>query len=197
MLPGGHFDLDLISDLPGQVTLVASGKGVERAFHNEAGGHRYQRVPPTEKRGRVHTSTVTVAVLAVPEQRELHIDQKDLEWKTCRGSGAGGQHRNTTDSAVQLTHLPTGVSVRCESERSQHQNKALALDVLRARLGQTQAAEARTGRNAARREQVGSGMRADKVRTIAIQRDQVHDHGTGRRMSAKAYLRGEVDGLWA
>jgi peptide chain release factor 1 len=176
---------------------VASGKGVERAFHNEAGGHRYQRVPPTEKRGRVHTSTVTVAVLAVPEQRELRIDQKDLEWKTCRGSGAGGQHRNTTDSAVQLTHLPTGVSVRCESERSQHQNKALALDVLRARIGQAQAAEVRTGRNAARRQQVGSGMRADKVRTIAIQRDQVHDHRTGRRMSAKAYLRGSVDGLWA
>jgi len=85
---------------------MASGTGVKQAIHNEAGSHRFQRVPPNEKRGRVHTSTVTVAVLEVPAAHEFRLDERDLEWKTCRGSGAGGQHRNTTDSAVQLTHLP-------------------------------------------------------------------------------------------
>jgi peptide chain release factor 1 len=155
-----------------------------------------QRVPPTEKRGRVHTSTVTIAVLPVPEHKNLDIDTRDLEWKTCRGSGAGGQHRNTTDSAVQLTHKPTGLMVRCESERSQHQNKAMALDVLRSRLAQHQEDRTQAKRNQKRRQQVGTGMRGDKRRTIALQRDQVVDHRTGRRMSAKKYLRGEVDGLW-
>ena len=174
---------------------MASGKGVVQAFANEAGGHRWQRVPPTEKRGRVHTSTVTVAVLPVPEERELHIDPRDLDWKACRGSGAGGQHRNTTDSAVQLTHKPSGLSVRCEGERSQHQNKAAALDLLRSRLAQQESGRQRAGRNDQRRQQVGRGMRADKRRTIALQRDQVTDHITGKTMRAKAYLRGQVDGV--
>ena len=182
---------------PSQITCIVSGKGAGRAFHNEAGGHRWQRVPPTEKRGRTHTSTVTVAVLEVPDRKVLDIDPRDLEWKTCRGSGAGGQHRNVTDSAVQLTHRPTGTMVRCENERSQHANKAAALDVLRSRLAQAQEAQARTGRNSRRREQLGSGMRGDKRRTVALQRDQVHDHVTGKRTSAKKYLRGAVDGLWA
>lgn len=179
------------------MVLVVSGKGANRAFHNEAGGHRYQRVPPTEKRGRTHTSTVTVAVLPVPEEHDFRIDERDLDWKTCRGSGAGGQHRNVTDSAVQLTHRPSGVTVRCESERSQYQNKATALALLRARLSQQATEELEGARNNRRREQVGSGMRGDKRRTIALQRDQVHDHITDKRMPAKTYFRGEVEGLWA
>lgn len=187
----------LVGEEPAQVTCIVEGEGADRAFHNEAGGHRYQRVPPTEKRGRVHTSTITVAVLPVPEKKALHIDQRDLEWKTCRGHGAGGQHRNVTDSAVQLTHRPTGTTVYSQSERSQHQNKAVALDVLRSRLLQLQQTKDQAGRNSKRRQQLGSGMRGDKVRTIALQRDQVTDHRTGRRMSAKKYLRGGVDGLWA
>jgi len=178
------------------VTLIVTGKNAQHAFRHEAGGHRWQRVPPTEKRGRVHTSTVTVAVLAVPERRALDINPRDLEWKTCRGSGAGGQHRNTTDSAVQLTHKPSGLTVRCENERSQHQNKAAALDVLRSRLAANQADRARGARNSRRRAQVGSGMRGDKRRTIALQRDQVTDHQTGRKMRAKAYLRGSLEPLW-
>ena len=178
------------------VTLIASGKGVEHAFHNEAGGHRYQRIPPTERKGRVHTSTVTVAILPVPEEHECRIDDRDLEWKTCRGSGAGGQHRNVTDSAVIVTHKPSGLTVRCESERSQHQNKATALALLRARLGDQVTSAATEQRNGQRREQVGSGMRGDKRRTIAIQRDQVHDHITDKRMPVKQYLRGELELLW-
>ena len=178
------------------VTLLASGKGVEHAFHNEAGGHRYQRIPPTERKGRVHTSTVTVAILAVPEEHECRIDDRDLEWKTCRGSGAGGQHRNKTDSAVIVTHKPSGLTVRCESERSQHQNKATALALLRARLNGRASTAAFEQRNDQRRDQVGSGMRGDKRRTIALQRDQVHDHITEKRVSAKQYLRGELELLW-
>jgi peptide chain release factor 1 len=176
--------------------LIVSGKGVTEAFSHEGGGHRWQRVPPNEKRGRTHTSTVTVAVLSVPDHHEYHIEDRDLDWKTCRGSGAGGQHRNVTDSAVQLTHRPTGLMVRCESERSQHQNKATALMLLRARLGQQALEGAQNARNEHRKGQVGTGMRGDKRRTVALQRDQVHDHVTDRRTSAKNYLRGELELLW-
>ena len=152
-------------------------------------------MPPTEKRGRTHTSTITVAVLREPTQAEIRLDPRDVDVKTCRGSGAGGQHRNVTDSAVQATHIPSGIQVRCEGERSQHMNREAALGLLRARLLQRAQTEARDGRARERRQQVGTGMRGDKVRTIAIQRDQVVDHRTGKRISAKAFLRGNLDGL--
>jgi peptide chain release factor 1 len=178
------------------IICVVSGDGAQHAFRNESGGHRWQRVPPNEKRGRVHTSTVTVAVLPVPSATEVRIDDRDLDWRTCRGSGAGGQHRNKTESAVQLTHLPTGLMVRCESERSQHQNRQTALDLLRSRLASARAEAASDARNGDRRAQIGCGARGDKRRTLALQRDQVHDHVTDRRMPAARYLKGEVDGLW-
>ncbi len=139
---------------------------------------------------------MTVAVLPVPKESFLSIPPGDLDWKMTRGSGAGGQHRNVTDSAVQLTHKPSGIAVRCESERSQHQNKALALDVLRARLRQQNKSKARARLNLSRKDQVGTGMRADKVRTIALQRDQVVHHHNNKRMSAKKYLRGYIEYLW-
>lgn len=174
---------------------MARGKGVEEAFKNESGGMRWQRVPPNEKRGRVHTSTVTVAVLPEPDESRLKIDPRDLEWSTCRGSGAGGQHRNKTESAVQLKHVPTGIMVRCESERSQHQNRATALSALRAKLWQDIQDRGREGRNAERRCQVGSGMRGDKVRTYRTQDDSVTDHRTGRKASLKSVMRGDLDDL--
>ena len=127
----------------------------------------------------------------------LVLPAEDLEWRTCRGSGAGGQHRNTTDSAVQVTHKPSGLSVRCESERSQHQNKAAALDLLRSRLYAREASGARAAINSSRQDQIGSGMRGDKRRTIAMQRDQVQDHVSGLKMSSKAYLKGQVEDIWA
>lgn len=175
--------------------MLVEGKGAGRAFAQEPGGHRWQRCPPTEKRGRVHTSTVTVAVLPVPRGPQVNIDPGDLDWKTCRGSGAGGQHRNTTDSAVQLTHLPTGLMVRCESERSQHQNKASALALLSARLQERAEAQVQEKRRDKRRAQLGSGQRGDKVRTVALQRDQVTHHESGRVMRAKDYLRGDLTPL--
>jgi len=161
-------------------------------FRDEAGGHRWQRVPPTEKRGRVHTSTVTVAVLAEPDDVALpRIDPRDLEVSTCRASGSGGQHIQKTDSAVQIRHLPTGLMVRCETERSQSYNRATALAILRARLHSLRQEHAHAARADDRRRQIGSGQRGDKRRTIAVQRDSVVDHITGREWRYAEYVRGK------
>lgn len=173
-----------------------SGRGALRVFRHEPGGHRFQRVPPTEKRGRVQTSTVTVAVLEEPAEHEVHIDPKDLEESFTRGSGKGGQHRNKTDTCVVLKHVPSGISVRVDGGRSQHINRQTALGVLRARLRQAEGEKVTTDRNRHRRDQVGTGMRGDKVRTIAMQRDSVTDHRTGKTMKAKDYLRGNLRGIW-
>lgn len=188
---GGFFDLEIIESRPGLIVAHASGESAELTFRDEAGGHRWQRIPPNERKGRVHTSTVTVAVLDEPSETQMRIRQQDVEIKTCRGSGAGGQHRNKVDSAVQITYLPTGLQVRCETERSQHQNKASAMALLRAKLLEAQRTRERDARTDARRQQVGSGMRGDKRRTIRCQDDQVVDHVTGRRWKLREYLRGE------
>lgn len=188
---GAGFDFEIAEQRPGFVALRIIGAPASAMWRDEPGGHRWQRVPPNERRGRVHTSTVTVAVLREPEPTELIVPERELEYRTCRGSGAGGQHRNKTDSAVQLTHLPTGLVVRCESERSQHRNKATALATLRARLLAQRNGEAAARAADARRSQVGSGMRGDKRRTIRCQDGQVHDHITGRRWRLADYLRGE------
>jgi peptide chain release factor 1 len=168
-----------------------SGKGAEAAFADESGGHRWQRVPPNEKRGRVHTSTITVAVLAEEAGQEIRLDAKDLTWRRSRGSGAGGQHRNKTESAIDIVHRPTGTTVHCESERSQHQNRAIAMDRLRARLAEAQLTAEHEARSETRRAQVGSGMRGDKRRTIRCQDGVVVDHPTGRTWRLRDYLRGD------
>jgi peptide chain release factor 1 len=167
-----------------------SGAGAEEAFRDEAGGHRWQRVPPTEKRGRVQTSTVTVATLPEPSEVQLVIRPQDLEWSFSRGSGPGGQNRNKTSSAVDLKHVPTGVVVHAESERGQLDNKRVALATLRARLWQARTDADARARAQMRREHLGQGQRGDKRRTIAVQRGQVVDHVTGRRWSLKEYLSG-------
>ncbi len=157
---------------------------------------RFQRVPPTERRGRVHTSTVTVSVL--PEERAVgvELDERDLDWRVCRSGGKGGQHVNKTSSAVQLTHGPSGIQVRVESSRSQHANRQTARALLSSKLLSQARDDRRQDRNDTRRAQVGSGMRADKRRTIAIQRDSVVDHVTGRQLSWRSYRRGELEDLW-
>lgn len=159
-------------------------------FKDEAGGHRWQRVPPTEKRGRVQTSTVTVAVLPQVTEAQVQLCPDDLEITTCRGSGNGGQHKQKTDSAVQIKHRPTGLIVRCESGRSQHANRQSALELLRARLWEARQRSLTGARDTLRRDQVGSGMRGDKRRTIRVQDDQVNDHVTGRAWRYKDYVRG-------
>lgn len=162
-------------------------------FAEEAGGHRWQRVPPNDKRGRVQTSTVTVAVLPEPSAAEVRVEERDLSWSTCRGTGAGGQKRNKTESTVIVKHLPTGMQVRCETSRSQLVNREAALALLRARLWQEVEARRQGARADDRRRQIGSGMRGDKRRTVRCQDGSVVDHPTGRRWSLKPYLRGEWD----
>ena len=134
--------------------------------------------------------TSTVTVLAEPTDVQVRLDDRDLEYRTCRASGAGGQKVNKTDSAVQLTHRPTGLMVRVETERSQHQNRATALALLRARLWQAEREARDAARASDRRTQVGSGMRGDKRRTIAVQRGTVVDHVNGRSWNLRDYLRG-------
>lgn len=158
----------------------------------EGGGHRWQRVPPTEKRGRTQTSSVTVAVLVESIEVVESVTKAEVREDTYVGSGPGGQHRNKTASAVRLTHLPSGLVVCCQDERSQHQNRDNAYSVLRARLAQI-ASDGRLERqNSSRREQIGTGYRGDKIRTVQMQNDRVTNHINGRKCSAKRYLRGDL-----
>jgi peptide chain release factor 1 len=174
-----------------RVAGAQAGAKLDECFGDEAGGHRWQRIPPNEKRGRVHTSTITVAVLPEPPATEVSLCEKDLSWSTCRGTGSGGQKRNKTESTVVLKHLPTGIQVRCETTRSQLKNRELALVLLRARLWQAAQSRLFSERATERKQQQGSGMRGDKRRTIRCQDGQVTDHVTGRRWELRAYLRGE------
>lgn len=173
------------------MTFRALGRQAEAAFADEAGGHRWQRVPPNDRQKRVHTSTITVAVLPEPTEAHIRLDDRDLDWTMCLGTGSGGQKRNKTASTVQLTHRPTGVQVRCETSRSQQHNRVTALAILRARLWAREQQRLDDERIEARKRQVGSGMRGDKRRTIRVQDGTVVDHVTGRRWTLKQYERGE------
>lgn len=177
---------------PGFVSFRATGSAAFELFKHETGGHRWQRVPPTEKRGRVHSSTVTVAVLREPQHHELVIAPKDLKWETKRGSGPGGQHKNKTESAVRITHLPTGISAYADS-RSQFQNKELAMACLRARIVELRTTGATARQNDLRRQQVGSGQRSDKIRTVSEQNGFVSNHLNGKRVDLKRYFRGFIE----
>lgn len=172
------------------MVLEVSGPGAAAAFADEPGGHRWQRVPPTEKRGRVQTSTVTVAVMPAATDAQVSSRDADFEWQATRGSGAGGQHRNKTSSAVILRHVPSGTAVRCESERSQSQNRRTAMSLLLRKLEERRGAASASAEASSRKRQVGSGQRGDKRRTVAVQRDEVVDHMTGRRWSFRDYARG-------
>lgn len=185
----------MIDERPGIVRCKVRGKRAESLFADEAGGHRWQRVPPTEKRGRVHSSTVTVVVLTPTEEATVTISADDLEEQFTRGSGSGGQHRNKTSTAVILKHRPSGMMVRVDGGRSQDMNRKTAVELLQARLQAQVRDAAIAGRNAARREQAGSGMRGDKIRTVQVQGDVVVDHRRGTRMSYRVYARGQLDGL--
>lgn len=166
------------TDLGGYRELILSieGKGVYGHLKKESGVHRVQRVPATETAGRVHTSTVTVVVLPEVEEVAVNINPADLRIDTYRAGGAGGQHVNKTDSAVRITHVPTGVVVACQDERSQHKNKAKAMKILQARIFAAQEEKQEAEMSQKRKEQVGTGERAEKVRTYNYSQNRVSDH---------------------
>jgi peptide chain release factor 1 len=175
-----------------RVEFITSGTGAFNAFASEAGGHRFQRVPPTEKRGRRQTSTVTVAVLEMIDDVDLKINQSDLEWEFYIGSGPGGQHKQKNETAVRLKHLPSGIVVNCQDSRHRHRNQERALEILRAKLGNKIKCEQAEKENKDRKKQIGSGMRGDKVRTYRFQDDRAIDHRTGKKVKLSKVLNGDL-----
>ncbi len=162
-----------------EVSFVVNGAGAYSRFKFESGVHRVQRVPETESGGRIHTSTVTVAVLPEAEEVECDINPADLQIDTFRASGAGGQHINKTESAIRITHLPTGVVVECQDERSQYKNKDKAMRVLRSRLLEQKQREQQSAIDADRHAQVGTGDRSERIRTYNFPQGRVTDHRIG------------------
>ena len=179
-----------------EICFMVSGHGAYSKFKFESGVHRVQRIPETESQGRVHTSTVTVAVLPEAEEVEVDINPTDLQIDTYRASGAGGQHVNTTDSAIRITHIPTGIVVECQDERSQYKNKDKAMKVLRSRILKKKQKEQSESLDAQRRGQIGSGDRSEKIRTYNFPQDRLTDHRIGLTLHClDSIMEGNIDKL--
>jgi peptide chain release factor 1 len=190
------FKVEPLSVGDGSYTFEVKGDGAYSVFKYEGGTHRVQRVPETESQGRIHTSTATVAVLPEADDVEVQIDPGDLQIDVYRSSGPGGQSVNTTDSAVRITHKPTGIVVSMQDEKSQLQNRERAMKVLRARLYERALAEQQAELAASRQAQVGTGERAEKIRTYNFPERRVTDHRIGlRQHNLDEILLGELDGF--
>ena len=179
-----------------ECSVLIEGEGAFSRLKFESGVHRVQRVPETESGGRIHTSAATVAVLPEAEDVECVIDAKDLQIDTFRASGAGGQHVNKTESAIRITHLPTGLVVECQDERSQYKNKDKAMKVLRSRLYEMEREKQESAEAAARRSQVGSGDRSERIRTYNFPQGRVTDHRIGLTLyKIESIMDGSLDEL--
>lgn len=177
-----------------EVIALIQGKGAYSRLKHESGVHRVQRIPVTESQGRIHTSTATVAVLPEAEEVEVQIDPKDLKVEVFRASGPGGQHVNKTETAVRITHIPTGIVVQCQDERSQHQNRAKAMKVLMARLLELKRKEQEEKIAKERKSQIGTGERSEKIRTYNFPQNRVTDHRIGfTTYRLQEVLDGELD----
>ena len=179
-----------------EITFMVEGEGAYSRFKFESGVHRVQRVPETESQGRIHTSTVTVAVLPEAEDVEIEINPADIIMESCKSSGAGGQHINKTESAVRLTHKPSGIVVECQQERSQLQNREKALQMLKAKLYDIKQTE-QAGRIASeRKSQIGTGDRSERIRTYNYPQGRITDHRIGLSVfNMEAFLNGEIDDM--
>jgi peptide chain release factor 1 len=198
-----RWQVEVISQSQGEVggykEVIARiiGQGAYSKLKFESGGHRVQRVPATETQGRIHTSAATVAVMPEVEAVDFELDESELDIQAMRSSGPGGQHVNKTSSAIRVIHLPTGIQVKCQEDKSQLRNKAKALDLLRAKLYEIEREKREAARSELRRTQVGSGDRSQRIRTYNWPQNRVTDHRINESYSLEKILEGQLDAVFA